>query len=124
MQIIVDVNMTNGDLANRVARVYGTQFVEWRNQENQPLRNEDRISAELLDYESLQSAAFVKIRQAMPDTSVSEAESLAKEALDKIRQHIATSGLTVTNLDTVTSWRIEEKLEGAAKFAGRKAFRQ
>src|SRR5579871_695693 len=50
LQIIVDVNMTNGDLANRVANTYGLQFVEWRNQENEPLRNEDRISAELLDY--------------------------------------------------------------------------
>jgi len=67
--------------------------------------------AELLDYESLQSAAFVKIRQAMPESSVGEAEAVAKDAVDKIRQQIATSGLTVTNLDTVTSWRIEEKVE-------------
>ena len=65
LQIVVDVNMTNGDLANQVARVYGTQFVEWRNQENQPLRNEDRISAELLDYP--------KYAQFQPNTAVNVA---------------------------------------------------
>ena len=65
LQIIVDVNMTNGDLANQIARTYGTQFVEWRNQENQPLRNEDRISAELLDYP--------KYAQFQPNTAVNVA---------------------------------------------------
>src|SRR5258708_5133376 len=65
LQIVVDVNMTNGDLANRVARVYGTQFIEWRNQENQPLRNEDRISAELLD--------FPQYGQFQPNTAVNVA---------------------------------------------------
>src|SRR5260370_13183360 len=65
LQIIVDVNMTKGHLANQVARTYGTQFVEWRNQENQPLRNEDRISAELLDYP--------KYAQFQPNTAVNVA---------------------------------------------------
>ena len=45
----VDVDMTDGDVANRVAQTYGQQFVKWRDQENQPLRNEDRINAEMLD---------------------------------------------------------------------------
>jgi capsular polysaccharide biosynthesis protein len=47
--INVDVDMTEPDVAARVARVYGDRFIEWRSQENQPLRLEDRISAELLD---------------------------------------------------------------------------
>jgi len=47
--INIDVDMKDGDVANRVAQVYGQQFYEWRNQENQPLRLEDRINAELLD---------------------------------------------------------------------------
>ncbi len=47
--INIDVDMKDGDVANRVAQFYGTQFIEWRNQENQPLRLEDRINAELLD---------------------------------------------------------------------------
>ena len=47
--INIDVDMADGDVANRVAREYGVQFYEWRNHENQPLRLEDRINAELLD---------------------------------------------------------------------------
>jgi capsular polysaccharide biosynthesis protein len=49
LQIVIDVDMTDGDVANRIARTYGDLFIEWRNQENQPLRLEDRINAELLD---------------------------------------------------------------------------
>ncbi len=49
LQLNVDADMSNGDTANRVAQVYGQKFIEWRNQENQPLRLEDRINAELLD---------------------------------------------------------------------------
>jgi len=45
----VDVDMTNGDLANNVANEYGVLFVQWRNQQNQPLQLADRINAELLD---------------------------------------------------------------------------
>jgi capsular polysaccharide biosynthesis protein len=47
--INIDVDMKDGELANRVAQVYGEQFRAWREQENQPLRLEDRINAELLD---------------------------------------------------------------------------
>ncbi len=48
--ITVDVDNTDGETANRVARTYGEQFVQWRNERNAPLRLEDRIDAELLDY--------------------------------------------------------------------------
>jgi len=47
--INIDVDMKDGETANRVAATYGEQFIDWRNQENQPLRLEDRINAELLD---------------------------------------------------------------------------
>ncbi len=49
LQIIIDVDMKDGGTAEQVARTYGTQFYEWRNQENQPLQLADRINAELLD---------------------------------------------------------------------------
>jgi capsular polysaccharide biosynthesis protein len=49
LQLAIDVDMKDGDVANRVAQTYGLQFKDWREQENQPLRLEDRINAELLD---------------------------------------------------------------------------
>jgi capsular polysaccharide biosynthesis protein len=49
LQLVIDVDMKDGDVANRVAQTYGLQFKDWREQENQPLRLEDRINAELLD---------------------------------------------------------------------------
>jgi capsular polysaccharide biosynthesis protein len=49
LQLVIDVDMKDGDVANNVARTYGEQFAAWREQENQPLRLEDRINAELLD---------------------------------------------------------------------------
>ncbi len=49
LTINIDADMTDGSVAERVAREYGIRFKEWREQENQPLRLEDRINAELLD---------------------------------------------------------------------------
>ncbi|MEP7290105.1 MAG: Wzz/FepE/Etk N-terminal domain-containing protein [Chloroflexota bacterium] len=49
LQLNVDVDSTRPDQANRIASEYGSQFIQWRNQENQPTRLEDRINAELLD---------------------------------------------------------------------------
>ncbi len=49
MLITIDADMKDGEVGNRVARVYGEQFIEWRAQENQPLQLADRINAELLD---------------------------------------------------------------------------
>jgi capsular polysaccharide biosynthesis protein len=46
----IDVDLPNGIIAARVARTYGEQFVQWRNEQNAPLRLEDRINAEMLDY--------------------------------------------------------------------------
>jgi capsular polysaccharide biosynthesis protein len=46
----VDVDMPNGNVANDIARAYGETFKQWRDKENAPLRLEDRINAELLDY--------------------------------------------------------------------------
>lgn len=44
----IDVDMTDPATAERVAALYGQNFIQWRNQENAPQRNEDRITAELL----------------------------------------------------------------------------
>ncbi|MDW8298855.1 MAG: Wzz/FepE/Etk N-terminal domain-containing protein [Anaerolineae bacterium] len=47
--INIDVDMPDMEIAGRVARTYGEQFVQWRNQSNAPIRLEDRINAELID---------------------------------------------------------------------------
>jgi len=47
--ITVDVDMTSGATAEQVASTYGSQFIEWRTEQNQPLQLADRINAELLD---------------------------------------------------------------------------
>ena len=64
LTINIDVTMKDGEVANRVAQVYGLNFIEWRNQANQPLRLEDRIDAELLDsptYELFQPKTSVNV---------------------------------------------------------------
>jgi capsular polysaccharide biosynthesis protein len=48
--LTVDVDMRDGEVANLVARSYGEIFKQWRDTENAPLRLEDRINAELLDF--------------------------------------------------------------------------
>jgi capsular polysaccharide biosynthesis protein len=40
---------SNPDLANDVARVWGDQLIQWQNQNNERLRQEDRITIERLD---------------------------------------------------------------------------
>jgi capsular polysaccharide biosynthesis protein len=45
----VDVSMTDGNVANDVARTYGELFEQWLIKQNQPLQLADRINAELLD---------------------------------------------------------------------------
>jgi capsular polysaccharide biosynthesis protein len=47
--IQIDVDLPDGDLANDVARQWGVQFVEWRNEQNQRTRYEDRIQAIRID---------------------------------------------------------------------------
>src|SRR5688572_19697021 len=49
LQIQVDVDSTDQQLAGDVAREWGLQLVEFRNRENQEVRQEDRISADLQD---------------------------------------------------------------------------
>lgn len=43
--IQIDVRLPDCDLANDVARVWGDQLVQWRNQQNQLQRREDRVDA-------------------------------------------------------------------------------
>jgi capsular polysaccharide biosynthesis protein len=48
--ITIDVDLPDGNLANEIARQWGTLFIEWRNEENQRTNYEDRIRANLVDY--------------------------------------------------------------------------
>ncbi len=47
--IKIEVENTDPNLANDVARVWANQLIVWRNEQNAGLRKEDRIEAELLD---------------------------------------------------------------------------
>lgn len=49
LSLQIDVDLTDGELANRVARAWGEELVVYRNQENQKNRREDRIDAQLQD---------------------------------------------------------------------------
>jgi capsular polysaccharide biosynthesis protein len=49
LQIQIDVDSPDQQLAGDVARAWGLQLVEFRNRENQTVRQEDRIGAELQD---------------------------------------------------------------------------
>jgi capsular polysaccharide biosynthesis protein len=45
----IEVEHPNGDVANDIAREWAGLFIQWRNQENEEARREDRIDAEILD---------------------------------------------------------------------------
>jgi len=47
--INIEVKNANGDVANDVARTWADLFLEWRNAENQKVRREDRIDAQIID---------------------------------------------------------------------------
>lgn len=47
--IRVEVENENGDLANDIARRWAEILVQWRNEENQKQRREDRVTALILD---------------------------------------------------------------------------
>lgn len=47
--IQVDVENHNGDVANDIARTWAELFIQWRNEENQKVRREDRIDAIIID---------------------------------------------------------------------------
>ena len=47
--IIIEVENSDPDLANDLARAWGNQLIYWRNDENAGLRQEDRIQAQFLD---------------------------------------------------------------------------
>ncbi|MCS7178257.1 MAG: Wzz/FepE/Etk N-terminal domain-containing protein [Anaerolineae bacterium] len=49
MIIRIEIEDTDGEVANRIARTWATLLVEWRDQENQRQRKEDRVFAELRD---------------------------------------------------------------------------
>ncbi len=45
----IEVENPDGDLANDISRTWAELFIQWREDENQTVRREDRIDAELLD---------------------------------------------------------------------------
>lgn len=47
--IKIEVENPDGDLANDIAREWASVFLLWRNEQNQMVRMEDRIDAEVLD---------------------------------------------------------------------------
>jgi capsular polysaccharide biosynthesis protein len=49
MVIRIEIEDTDGEQANRIAREWATLLVEWRDSENQLQRKEDRVYAELRD---------------------------------------------------------------------------
>jgi capsular polysaccharide biosynthesis protein len=49
MVISIEVESTDGDEANRIARTWADLLLEWRNSENQRQRKEDRVDAALRD---------------------------------------------------------------------------
>lgn len=49
MVIRIEIEDTDGEVANRIARTWALLMVEWRDQENQKQRKEDRVFAELRD---------------------------------------------------------------------------
>ncbi len=49
MIIRIEIEDTDGEQANRIAKTWATLLVEWRDQENQKQRKEDRVFAELRD---------------------------------------------------------------------------
>lgn len=49
LSIEIGVDLPDGELANRVAKAWGEQLVEFRNVENQKVRREDQVNANLQD---------------------------------------------------------------------------
>ncbi|MBN1976192.1 MAG: hypothetical protein JW918_02225 [Anaerolineae bacterium] len=49
MVIKIEVEASDGDVANDIARTWADLLVQWRNQENAEQNKEDRVSAELRD---------------------------------------------------------------------------
>lgn len=52
MVISIEVESTDGEQANRIARTWATLLMEWRDSDNQRQRKEDRVYAQLRDQPS------------------------------------------------------------------------
>ena len=50
MVIQIDVDNADGEVANRIASAWGQVLVDYRNEQNQLVRREDRVNALLVDY--------------------------------------------------------------------------
>jgi len=49
LTIKIEVENPDGEEANRIAWAWANMFLDWRNQQNQEVRREDRIDSEILD---------------------------------------------------------------------------
>jgi capsular polysaccharide biosynthesis protein len=49
LTVQIDVDLYSGDLANDIAREWGNLLIEYRNEQNQTSRQEDRVNAVLQD---------------------------------------------------------------------------
>lgn len=49
LSLTISVDMPDGEVAKRVAKAWGEQLVQFRNQENQKVRREDQVNALLQD---------------------------------------------------------------------------
>jgi RNA polymerase sigma factor (sigma-70 family) len=79
--------------------------------------NRGRV-VELLDDDSVRSAALVRIRQAAPDMGLHEAESIAGDAVDQLKQDLLAGELGFFIPDSVVAWHFENSEHQMAEAGG------
>jgi hypothetical protein len=79
--------------------------------------NRGRV-VELLDYDSLRNAAFVRIRQAAPDMGLHEAESIFGDAVDQLTQDHLAGEMGYFIPDSVVGWHFEHSDHQMAEVKG------
>jgi RNA polymerase sigma factor (sigma-70 family) len=69
--------------------------------------------AELLDQEGLRNRFFVELRRAAPNISVTEAEHIAADALEKMKAQLAAGEFLISsrNPDDIAYWRVSESAQ-------------
>src|SRR5438477_8119320 len=67
--------------------------------------------AELLDHEALRNRFFVEIRRAKPDISVTEAEHIAADAVEKLDTMLGVGEASSKKFDEVDYWRVSDPVQ-------------
>ena len=57
MVIQIDIDSTDGNIANAIASAWGRKLADYRNEQNQLVRREDRVTAHPVDYPSFYQKA-------------------------------------------------------------------